>query len=220
MLTYIASGLRTDVLADVEVLFSRSPSSFVQDVGPKAKVLPFSLVKRKHWTHHKQCLRVPIRIKKEECGAFRTLCWVLQSHSTCGCILSNWMMTELGRVWRTNILPTMPSLITSSKGTIFHMSHVSLRGGSFIHTSTIIISGMAEQLVAYETKSDKFDVLQEVEPPILKSLDISESNSVSIYGQSWCKQIGPLFVQVRTRIEFASEPPRIAILKWSIVWDW
>ena len=105
----------------------------------------------------------------------------------------------------------MPSFITSSKGTIFYMSHVSLRGGSFIHTSTIIISGMAEQLVAYETKSDKFDVLQEVEPPILKSLDISESNSVSIYGQS--KQIGPLFVQVRTRIEFASEPPRIAILK-------
>jgi hypothetical protein len=43
---------------------------------------------------------------------------------------------------------------------------------------------MAKQLVAYETQSDNIDVLQEVKPPILKSLDIPESNSVSIYGRS------------------------------------
>lgn len=74
MLTYIASGLKTDVLADAEVLFSRSPSSFVQDVGPKAKVLPFRYVKRRHRKHNKRCLRVPIRIKRKEWEAFRILC--------------------------------------------------------------------------------------------------------------------------------------------------
>jgi hypothetical protein len=70
MLTYIASGLKTNVLADAEARFSRSPSSFVQDVGPKAKVLPFSHVKRRHRKNHKTMLTRPHSHKENRMGGF------------------------------------------------------------------------------------------------------------------------------------------------------